>query len=61
MNSAINYAVNVGLLVAVVAFTFSVLYLPGGSHDDKAFGVFIALALPSVGALANYFLMQETR
>jgi len=61
MSYHLNSIVNVGLLVATLVITAGVLYLPGGTNEDKAFGVACALALPSAATLANYFLMQEQR
>lgn len=61
MNYLVNSIVNVSIILAVLAFIAGILYLPGGSSNDKAFGVFVALSLPSAGAFVNYYFLQETR
>lgn len=56
----INSLVNIITLAGSLVFLAAALYLPG-SPEDRAFGVLCALCLPSAGAFANYYLMQETR
>ena len=57
----INSIVSMGVVLATLVATTYALYPFGGAANDRAIVIFLVLCLPSAGAFANYFLMQETR
>ncbi len=62
MSTCINNLVSFGVLALSCLFAYTALWAPLDlMPGDRAFLVGWALAIPSVGALALYFLNQEAR
>ena len=54
--------VYVGIVLGSVWMAYSALYGSNSmSTDDRFFGCFIALCIPSIGATASYYLLKEHR